>query len=169
MCTFWDPVGLSNELSCMAGSLSHHHNPHRILQPEVLKLSAPMLEPWVAGPVSLPSYSSWVIHMQMWDHPVHQPPLCLLHSASCHLASHPLHPSFPSLPLLPVWMNVSLTSWLSDFHTVRFSGSSGYSLVLNLLLSFFWLCEQAKFIYIFFHLGRKSTYVFLKDIGFSAV
>ena len=43
-------------------------------------------------------------------------------SASCHSSL----PSCPSPPLLPVWMNVSsLTSWLSDFHTVQFSISSG--------------------------------------------
>ena len=37
-----------------------------------------------------------------------------------------------SLPLLPVWMNVSsLSPWLSDFHTVRFSVSSGCFLFLN--------------------------------------
>ena len=48
---------------------------------------------------------------------VHQPPPCLKSSP----------PGCPSPPLLLVWMNVSsLTSWLSDFHTVQFSGSSGY-------------------------------------------
>ena len=47
-------------------------------------------------------------------------------SASCHLASSPLLPGYPSLPLLPVWVNVSsLTPWLSGFHIVQFSGSSG--------------------------------------------
>ena len=62
----------------------------------------------------------------------------------------------PSLPLLPVWMTVpSLTPWLSDIHTVRFSGRSGYFLFLNLLLSF-WLCEEAKCIYLRLHLGQKS-------------
>ena len=35
-------------------------------------------------------------------------------------------PCCPSPPLLPVWMNgSSLAPWLSDFHTVRFSVSSG--------------------------------------------
>ena len=34
---------------------------------------------------------------------------------------------YSSLPLLTVWMNVSsLTPWLSDFHTVRFPGLSGF-------------------------------------------
>ena len=60
----------------------------------------------------------------------------------------PLCPGCLSLPLLLVWMNVSsLTPWLSDFHTVQFSDSSGCFLFLNLLLSFFWLCEEAKCIY----------------------
>ena len=47
---------------------------------------------------------------------------------------------------LPVYLheNVSsLTPWLSNFHTVRFSGRSGYFVCLNLLLSFFWLCKEA--------------------------
>ena len=35
------PVGLSNELSCELGSFSSHHNAHRFLQPEVLRLSFP--------------------------------------------------------------------------------------------------------------------------------
>ena len=29
LCTFWDPVGLSNKLSCEAGSFSCHHDPLR--------------------------------------------------------------------------------------------------------------------------------------------
>ena len=54
--------------------------------------------------------------------PVLQPPSC---SESCL-------PSYPSLPRLQVWMNISsLTSWLSDFHTVRFSVSPGCFLFLN--------------------------------------
>ena len=47
---------------------------------------------------------------------------CAFHS----LAMHTLHPSCLSLPLLLVWMNVSSWApWLSDFHTVWFSGNSG--------------------------------------------
>ena len=68
-------------------------------------------------------------------------------------------PSCSSLPLLPVWMNVSsLTPWLSDFHMVQLSVSSGCFLFLNLLLSFFWLCKKAKCIYLHLHLGWKSGY-----------
>ena len=46
-------------------------------------------------------------------------------------------------------------SWLSDFHTVQFSVSSGCFLFLN-LLSFFWLCEEAQCVYLRLHLGWKS-------------
>ena len=41
-------------------------------------------------------------------------------------------PGCQSLPLLLVWMNVSsLSPWLSDFHTVQFSVSSGCFSFLN--------------------------------------
>ena len=36
LCMFWDPVGLSNKLSCEAGGFSHCClNPHRCFQSEV--------------------------------------------------------------------------------------------------------------------------------------
>ena len=57
-------------------------------------------------------------------------------SSSCRLAACPLCPSCLSLPLLPVWMNVSLTSWLLDFHTVWF-------------LWQFWLFFVFKFVVVF--------------------
>ena len=96
----------------------------------------PLLEPRVVWSVSvlLPRCSSQFICTWMWDHLVHnspprwvcQPQPCpalVLQPLSCHESSLP---SCPSPPLLPVWMNVSsLTPWLSDFHTVRFSVHSG--------------------------------------------
>ena len=97
--------------------------------------------------VSLSSCSSQFICTRMWEHPVFQ-------LRPCHRSSPP---GCPSLPLLPVWMNVSsLTPWLSDFHTVRFSVSSGCFLFLKLLLSFFWLCEEAQCVHLHLHLGQKS-------------
>ena len=54
-------VGLSNELSCEAGSFSCHLNPPRFFQSEVLRLYFPALETWVVCFVSLPSCSSWFI------------------------------------------------------------------------------------------------------------
>ena len=90
------------------------------------------------------------------DRPLRQLPPCLPWSSSHHLAVRPLHPGCPSPPLLPVWMNVSsLTPWWLNFHTVRFSGSSGYFLFLN-LLSLFWLCKEANCTYVCLHLGRNS-------------
>ena len=82
-----------------------------------LRLYFPTLEPWdyavcFTPPLFLPVY----LHENVG------PPFC--HESS--------PPSCASPPLLPVWMNVSsLTPWLSDFHTVRFSVSSGCFLFLN--------------------------------------
>ena len=79
-------------------------------------------------------------------------------SSRRYFATCPLCPNWLSPPLLPVWMNVSsLTPWLLDFLTVWFSGSPGCFLFLNLLLSFFQLCEEAQCIYLCLHLGRKSA------------
>ena len=161
-------MDLSNELSCEAGSFSHHCNPHRFFQSEVLRLYFLMLEPWVVQSVcSLdvpPSLSARECETTRstccpLHHPIHQ----LL---PCHESSV-LH--CPSPPLLPVWMNVSsLTPWLSDFHTVQFSGSSGYFLFLNLLLSF-GLSEEAKNIYVHLHLGQKSYYYLHISRRFSCI
>ena len=128
------PCGSLKEHSCEGGCFSCCRlNPHRCFQSEVLRLSFPVLEPWVLWPVSLPSCSSWFIHMQMWDRPLWQLPPCLV------LQLHPCGESSPpgclSLPLLPVWMNVSsLTRWLLDFYPVRFSVSSGYFLFLKFVV-----------------------------------
>ena len=62
--------------------------------------------------------------------PLHNPPPRWVHQPRpCHKSSPP---SCLSPPLLPVWVSVSsLSPWLSDFHTVRFSVSSGCFLFLN--------------------------------------
>ena len=139
--------------------------PSGFFQPEVLQLYFPMQEPWIMQSVLLPSCSSRFICTQMWDcllcQPLTHPPW----SSNHHLAVCSLHPSCLSLPLLQVWMNVSsLTPWLSDFHTVLFSCSSGYFFFLNLLLSF-WLCNEAKCIHapswleiLLFHFFKKVLY-----------
>ena len=57
------------------------------------------------------------------------PPCCVFQLVPCLESSLP---GCTSLPLLLVWMNVSsLSPWLSDFRTVRFSVSSGCFLFLN--------------------------------------
>ena len=97
------------------------------------QLFLPVYPHAIVGPASLPAATS---------------PIPILQLQPCCKSS---------LPLLPVWMNVSsLTPWLSDFYTVWFSGRYGYFLFLNLLLFYFWLCEEAKCIYLCLHLGQKS-------------
>ena len=105
-----------------------------------LRLYFPALEPLVAWSASLPHCSSRFIYARMWGHGVSQLLHCMPHSTICHLAgstsrrlaASPLHPGCPFAPLLPVWMSVSsLSPWLSDFHAVRFSVSSGCFLFLN--------------------------------------
>ena len=120
-------MGLSNKLSSESGSFSHHHNPHRFLQSEVLRLYFPTQNP--------------VLHSLSFS-PVVPPILSVCRYGTAWLASRhlvcPRHPGFLSLCLLPVWMSVSSTPWLSGFHTVQFSGNSGcffvFILVLILLL-----------------------------------
>ena len=116
-------MGLSNKLSCEAGNFSRCPSPHRFFQSEVLRPYFPVLEPWVAKSVWFYSCSSWFIHMQMWDHWLHEPPPC--HESSL--------PSCPSPPLLPVWMKVSsLTPWLLDsiqfdfLAVLAMQGGTGY-------------------------------------------
>ena len=115
-------MGLSNKLPCEAGSFFCRLNRHRYLQPDVLRVYFPAQESWVAQSVSLPSCSPGLSTHKCGT----------ARSSSRRLPTHPLHPSCASPPLLPVWMNVSsLSPWLSDFHTVRFSVSSGCFLFLN--------------------------------------
>ena len=102
-------------------------------------------------------------NLQSAASPGRQPPPFLPQSSSCHLTVSRLHSGCPSLPILLVWMHVSsLFPWLLDFHKVRFSVSSGCFLFLNLLLSFFWLCEEAQCVYLCLHLGRRSGTMFFK-------
>ena len=64
--------------------------------------------------------------------PLHNPPPHWVCQPSPCQEFSPPHSGCPSPPLLLVWMNVSsLSPWLSDFHTVRFSVSSGWFLSLN--------------------------------------
>ena len=145
-------MGLANEISCEAGSFSCCHlNPHRCFQSEAFRLYFPTVKPWVVQSVLLPRCSSQFICAQMWYRPARQPRPCYESSP----------PGCPSLPLLWVWINVSsLTPWLSDFHSARFSVSSDCFLFLNLLLSFFWLCKKAQCVYLHLHLDQKGNKVF---------
>ena len=50
----------------------------------------------------------------------------------------------------------SLITWLLEFHAVWFSGTFGCSLILDWLLSSFWLCKELKDFYLHFHLVQNS-------------
>ena len=135
--------------------------PTGFFQSEVLRLYFPVLEPWVAWSISLPRFFLPVYpHANMGLPPLPAYTVSPTWSSSCCLAMCPLHSSCPPPPLLLVGINVSsLTPWLSDFHIVWFSGSSGYFLFLNLLSSCFWLCKEQNVSTYSLHLGRKSLYL----------
>ena len=133
-----EPCGSLQDLSCEAGSFSCCHSPHRCFQSEVFE--ALFSHTGTLGWAVSFAPQLFLLVYQLAN--VGQPALpdtaspnpsgtILLTPVLYPLPYHnPLHPSCPSPPLLPVWLNVfSLTPWLSDFHTVRFSASFGYFLL----------------------------------------
>ena len=116
------------------GSFSCRLNTHRVFQSEVLRFNFPVLEPWVPWSVSLPSYSSQFIFMQIWNLPLYQPPphpIC--QTLPCPVGQPPpclpgpLGTTLPQVlstllpespPLLSVDECFFFNSWLLDFHIV---------------------------------------------------
>ena len=96
-----------------------------------------------------------VVHGQLWVSV--SPSVSPAHMVHC-LAAGSLQP--PVLLIWLVWLTVSLIPWLSEFLAVLFSGTSGCLLILGLLLSSFWLCEEVKGLYICLHLGWDSHFCF---------
>ena len=121
LCTFWDSVCLSNELSCEAGSFSCHLTPTGFFSQRFWGFISPHGNPGLHSLFSFPVVPPCLYARECGT--IHCASLQLTRSPSCNLAISPLCPSCPCLPLLPVWMNVSFC-WLSDFHTVWFSVSS---------------------------------------------
>ena len=133
---FWTLTPLSNKLSCETGSFSDCGNPRHSTQ-SALSLGFLFSQPCWCGPP---------------PHWVCQPSPC---RESCL-------PGCPSPPLLPVWMNVS--SFISLVVRLPYSlifCQFWLFFVFKLLLSFFWLCKEAQYVYLHLHLGRKSLYLFL--------
>ena len=131
-------MGPSNGVSCEIDSFYHHLNPHRFLQPEVLKLYFPVLEHCVVQSVSRCSY--WFICTQIWDHLVHQPLPC--------------HPSSP--PQLPV--SVSPTSLDGYFFFNLLVVSFPYGLIFWRFWLFFLFLKWLLF---FFRSGKKVKHIYL--------
>ena len=110
-------------------------------------------------------------HSQLWV-PVFPLSQSLQHS-STELSSQP-RPSAARLQFAHAWSALlfwlfwsifSLIPLLSEFHAGWFYGAFGCLLILDWLLSSFWLCEEAKGFYLpRLHLGRNSSNsYFLKE------
>ena len=152
------PCGSLQRALCEAGSFSCCLNTHRCFQSEILRLYFPTWNPGLCGlprsqdvPPSLSEFDCRITHSA--SHCLAPP------SFSCPLAERPL-------PWLPVSTSpISLdkcfffNSLVVGFPYDQFSGSSGYFLFLNLLLSFFWFCEEAQCVDLRLHLGGKSRVV----------
>ena len=127
--------------------------PPRVFSIRYLRLYFPTLELWVARSLLLPSCSSWFICTLMWG--------CSL----CQLPPHLTSPPAATLPrVLSIQLPVSVPpTGLDDcFFFISLVVGLPYSsifcqfwffLFLNLLLSFFWLCEEAQCVYLCLHLG----------------
>ena len=86
LCMFQDPVGLSNELSCEAGSFSFCLNSQRCFQSEVLRLYFPAVEPWVAWSVLLPPQLFLLVYLHANVGPPGLPSTTLLRVLSTPLS-----------------------------------------------------------------------------------
>ena len=141
---------LSNELSCEAGSLFCLCISHRFFQAEVLRLSFSY-----AGTLARVVCPTAQLFLPGYLHPnvgLSIPPAATLLCVLSALAAH-LHPSyhlgeyffFNSLVVSLPHSSIIWQFWLFLF--------------VNLLLSFFWLWEEAKYIYLLLHLCWKSHFL----------
>ena len=147
-------MGLSNKLSCEAGSFSWHCNPHQCLFPHagamgcgVLLASQLFLLVYLhanMGPPAPPFTALLGPPAASLPAPLHNlPPHCFHQPLPCRESSLP---SCPSLTLLLVWMNVSsLTTCLSDF------------LPYSLIFCQFWLFLVFKFVVVLLLVVRGGT------------
>ena len=96
-------------------------------------------------------------------------PICKCGTArsASHCLAHPGPPAAALSRVLSILLPTSapptsldecffFNSWLLGFYTVRFFVSSGCFLFLNLVVFFFWLCEEAQCVYLCPHLGCKT-------------
>ena len=148
------------------GVFPHPPQPPQVFSIRGLRLYLYTLEPWVARHFSLPCCSSQFIYVRMRGHtacPVpNPPPRWVCQPLPCHESS---------LPWLPV--SAAPTGLDECFFFISLVVGLPYSsifcqfwlfFVFNLLLSFFWLCEEAECVYLHLHLGQKSyIYRILKN------
>ena len=144
MSIFQDPVGLSNELSCETGSLSHRHNPHvftargfEALFPHVGILGCAVC---LTPQLCLPIYAHRNVGPP--SPPAAAPP-GILSTLAVHLAAPTGLDECFFINSLVVGLSYSLIFW-----------QIWLFLFLN-LFSLFWLCKEANYIYLRLHLGTK--------------
>ena len=169
-------MSLSNEFCCGAGSFSCCHlNPHWCFQSEVEALfpcagvlccavcfSPPPFLPVYrcanVGPQDLPATTLWGLLAAAWPAPFHNPPPCWVFQLPPCLKSSP--------PRLPV--SAPPTGLDECFFFISMVVGLPYSsifwqfwlfFVFKLLLSFFWLCEEAQCVYLCLYLGRKPLFI----------
>ena len=170
-------MGLSNELSCEAGSFSHClFNPHRCFESELEALfphtgalccavcfvPLPFLLVYLCANVGLqglPATTLCGLQAAAWPAPFHNPPPCWVHQLPpCRESSPPPLPiSTPPTGLDECFFFISLVVGL-PYSSIFFQFWLFF--VFKLLLSFFWLCEEAQCVYLHLHFGLKSTYLF---------
>ena len=104
------------------------------------------------GLYGLPATALWGLLAAAWPAPLHNPPPCWVLQPPPCLES--------SLPRLPV--STPPTCLDECFFFISLSVGLPYSLIFcqlwlffifKLSLSFFWLCEEAQFVYLHLHLG----------------
>ena len=169
--TLW--VSPMNSPVSLGVSLANASTPMVVFSQRLWRLYFPALEHWIVWSVSLPSCSSWFICSQMWDCPVHKLPPCPSPPATSLLT--PVLQQLPCWESSPPWLSVSAPptgldecSFFNSF-IVRLPYSSIFcqfwlfSVFLNLLLSFFWLCKEGQYVYLHLHLGQKSQVAFEVD------
>ena len=136
-----------------------------------LRLYFPELGPWVTPSVLLPC---WTAHSTSRRLAGQLPPcphgstVCHLTGSAKHCLAHPAPPATTLPQVLSAQLPVSTPPTGLDecffFNSlvVGLSYSSIFCqfwlfLVFKLLLSFFWLCEEAQCVYLGLHLGWKSN------------
>ena len=154
-------MGLSNKLSCEVGSFSCCHlNPHWCFQSEVCGFISPRRSPRLHGLLHSPNVPPGLSVRECGA----------AGSASCSLtcpvpqSATLLGPPAATLPQVLSTPPTGLDECFFFFSSVvGLPHSSIFCqfrlfFVFKLLLSFFWLCEEAQCVYLCLHLGRKPPF-----------
>ena len=150
-CMSQDPVGLSNKLSCEA-LVSPATSTPQIFSVSGFEALFPHARSLVSVICLAPQlFLTVYLHTNVG---LPSPPAAALLS----ILSAQLPISAPPTGLNECFF---FNSSVVGLHAVRFCGSSGCFLFLNLLLSFFLLRKEVKYIYLHLHLGQKSLFLFM--------